>query len=222
MMTMLLIHIGMLVTALGFVGFLYFLGRQQKQALREDRKESHEWWFQTRRKERDDLLETAKLVHSQGGFRAQREDESSWDYAEAFDYWSSRQLNMDPTTRWSSPVEFERRRPMPHVKGFGLGAIMQKAFDDGFKAVRQAFDSLPPAKVTTDWSMTVRTYWWSAELDGVVHKGAKLRIQPGDTEAWITRCDVDRHVEPEQVKEHLEGSGPLVTCLWCSTGIRRK
>lgn len=202
------------------LGMLALIVRNLREA-REERRSNRRWWFERRLKDRADLLEAAKRT----GFRAQLPNETTWDYAQDYDRWATLQLGFSPewqTSKWDPPVELERK-PMPIVPKFpSISGILRDAFKEGFQAMRESTKhAYPPGRSEHHFQLTIKTYWWSAtDESGIVHKGAMLRHDQIQTPVFA--CDLDTPIHEAQLEEHETGAGPLVTCLWCANGQRRR
>jgi hypothetical protein len=210
--------IGWALGAAVLVGF-FVLQRYYRRESKKISDEGRTWWWERRKKDRDDLLSTARTVISQGGFRAQRADESPWSYAKAFDVWSAKQLNINPTAQWGKPYEqtdtplqlprlprMPRMPRMPRVPRTVL-ARGKREFPDGNETFSFTWTSM-------------QTFWWTTERDGLVHRVVALKHDGAET--FVLRCDHDERVVPQLVDQHLDGEGPVLTCIRCFSMPRTK
>jgi|HubBroStandDraft_6_1064221.scaffolds.fasta_scaffold361138_1 hypothetical protein len=155
------------------------------------REHCRKFWWSFHKRERDGLLSAAREAVFHGRFRVRHPHEDLWTYALAFDAWKTAELAVPPTAAW-----FIVPTPRP------LHTLQPRISQ---KYVR--------SNETYSFTATIKTEWWSATLDDVVHRiGA---VAYNNQQTFVLRCDPDEPVETRLVRTHLDGQGPLVTCVRC-------
>lgn len=174
-----------------------------------DAAESRRRWWNRTRKQRDDLLDSADRCVARGEFRERQLDESPWTYAKAFDHWAADQVDVPPSSSWSDPI------PRSLIPTRLLTRFTRALFSPAPRATVGSCDcSYVPGRNTHAFTWTtVLTYWWTTERDGLTHRVVALKNN--DKQWHVLRCDHDALVEEFAIAEHLEGSGPLLTCVRC-------
>ena len=156
------------------------------------RKEHHDFWWHRRKADRDDVLDAARCLTSKAPLSVRRGMEDSWSYAsrlwqEMYDHRSGPGWQLDAT-------KTTHMLTLPSISG----------------AMRDTLRGIVGGQPYTEITTIIRTYWYSAEVDGVVHRAGILQHDNHRTPVLI--CDVDVRVK---AREHIQSTGPLVTCLRC-------
>lgn len=147
-------------------------------------KSNHDFWWRRRKADRDDLVDSAMRATRAGLFRAQRDCEDAWTYASQFREYLDSEAGEPPNHSWTMTTQGPR---LP---------LLRRSRDMN----------------QSTWT-TIQTFWFSVDVDGVVHRGARLLHDKLETPVLL--CNPDLRVPPAEMLMHLEGTGPLVTCMRC-------
>ena len=100
----------------------------------------------------------------------------------------------------------------------------RRTYETVWDYAKYAHDEITGSPETSVWKafvtfsavikdITVRLYWYSIEVDGVVHRGGYLIHDQFKTP--LTLCLPTDARPPDSLKEHPICKGPIVTCFQC-------
>lgn len=198
------------IGAIASGSFAWFEHKARK-ALRET---NAEYWWHSRKEDRDEILERAPEGVRRKRLRPKNPKEDLWTYAHVVKDYIDDECGLPHRgVPWAKPFLKDKRQakrsrfPLPRSLVTPRVGGGNTYFSGSHSVVNESTWS----------SIVVTSFWWSVDRGGLIHRGAKLPLAKDapPLSVSVLACNTDVRIPDGELRQHVLGQGPVVTCLHC-------